>query len=177
MVKCKDCGCLGARSIQNSAESVEAIEFVRIKGFQPCGDKPEFAYLYCHANSDEFPDAIAELNSTNDIRRHSNEIPPLLAQETNCQKFMKWQMGKSPKEHSEMEFLEKIQNEHRANRQEDIARQDAFEERVERRHREAQSSSWRQHASRLVVQFLIALLALATAFVVNHFIPFYRLPR
>ena len=165
---------LGARSVHDSAGSVEAIEYVRANGIQLYGGQAHFANVYCYANSSAFPIEIGELNSNNSIASHSSKIPTLLRQEHDCVEFMQWQKGRSPKEHSEMELLKKVQAMHVQHRREDTERQDEFEDRIERRHQEMQTSSRRQHAVRILMQFLLAILGGAVALVGARLIPWWN---
>ena len=78
--------------------------------------------------------------------------------------WVEWNQLLTPKEHEEMRFVAEVTALAAQHRVEDIARQDAFEDRIERRYRTS-----------LTVQFFLALVAAAVALIGARLLPFYAI--
>lgn len=107
MRTCSTCGLLSVRD-EYSEKPSEASPHTRSTGYhKSSGGNTTNAKLFCHYNCQEFP-----------LKPEShlpvNAILEGLAKTHNCQHWMVWQPGKSPKDHEDMDLLARVRAENNA---------------------------------------------------------------
>ena len=126
MPKCSECGLLAVRDEYNDLVC-EATGFTRLKGsHQSSKGIATIAKVFCYANSPSFP-TIPNAPQMRNVQAINwvNPIVQAIGEVRQCSQYQSWSPGKTPKEHEEMSFVEKVRSEYR----ESEMRQSAFAER------------------------------------------------
>lgn len=125
MVRCKKCGLLAVRDYYNDAEC-HATELTREEGLhQSSRGNQTPAKVRCRVGSECFHkpkklDAASVVEAINEL--------------IECDSFRKWIDIKSPKEHEEMAFVERIKAEYAQAHAEEVQRHREWREEDSRRH-------------------------------------------
>lgn len=122
MVKCIECGFLAVRDGHNSQLVCEATEKCRASGYHHnSNDTSSPAQFFCYLGRPEFPPVAdsaptgsSVVSPRREMRLETDRVE-LLKTEIPCDDaFCRWRHGKSPKEHEEMTFLQRVEAERQA---------------------------------------------------------------
>ncbi|MCE9565881.1 MAG: hypothetical protein K8U57_27985 [Planctomycetes bacterium] len=167
-VRCADCGYLAIRDRQ-TRELVEVEVGLRKKWELPTLPGAGF-YQY-----EDFPICLQHKSSLRIEKasyRHE-EVIDLLQQERDCDGFMEWQHGFSPKEHQEMQLAQELQRQQLAQREQERDWQDRrdTEQRRWQDQLAAEQREWqaRQNRANRVVQIFLAIFAATVTIMLAYY--------
>lgn len=125
MAKCAECGYLAVlnRSTQELRDVSD--QWRRTGGIPISG--PHECCPYCFVKAFPIEDEMRGAGSAEQDR-----FLQVIKLERNCQRFISWQQGLSPKEHREMDLQAKLMEAQNAIRRESQAREDAIHEQARR---------------------------------------------
>lgn len=106
MVKCSQCGLLGARS-SLTRQIIEAESVFREEGSIPNAPQPGGGGGM--PSIDNLPVCLARKRNFRELahgKAGPNSLRPLLSETHDCDSFIEWQQGFSPKEHAELKQLD-----------------------------------------------------------------------
>lgn len=159
-VRCADCGFIAVRD-RTSRELVEVEAGLRVKWELPT--LPNSSYL----RYEDFPVCLKGMVSLRiDAPSYNREeVAALVGQERECDAFIEWCRGFSPKEHQEMQLAQELQRQQQAMREQERDWQERRDA-VQRDWLAAESRTareWQQQQNRAnrVVQVFLALFAAA----------------
>jgi chromatin segregation and condensation protein Rec8/ScpA/Scc1 (kleisin family) len=198
IVQCKNCGLVALRD-HKTKEPREVLSKYRdgeeishlsnkVDGvYKPYEERP-----ICFAQAYQLDEEMAAnaANIPGELKRKE-----VFDRNRDCNDFMQWRKGMSPKEHLEVSIAEKVQLLTEQHRREERERADALraedlawrkqtensiedrfrrqEERTQTRHDTSESGAQRRHTSNYVLKFLLALLAIAATGTVGGVVMHY----
>lgn len=176
MVKCRDCGLLSIRD-RSTGEARPADEEARDEAHYMSQGTRYAAQFLCHANAENFPYDSSDHSTKNAVDSINLSI--------ECRDFTTWHPTKTAREHEEMTLLQKVEEKHRTQREEDVRAADQrhretlewqkqVEENLDHRFSEGQKTLERQHGSGLVVKLFIALMAIAATLIAAKLLPWFN---
>lgn len=158
MVRCSECGLL---ALTWHHGTFEATEQLRERGQLPVDFSSGVigitaAYPVCCGGALDF----GGLNCP-----EPKELSAIFQADRECQKFVKWHRGLSPKDHHDMSILEKVRAEQSQWRNEDLRWQKQVEALAETRHQENRSDLAKLNSKTNTVAIVAAIATVASAII------------
>lgn len=181
VVKCKDCGFLGARgfALRDITEADKAF-----REDKDNGNPTDYRWVDKTRMYEHVPVCLVmRVQFSDEMRRKDgSERVRVLSENRDCDQFTKWQRGHSPQEHLEMMRSEQSLKDEQAwkERQEERQREWRLEDvrEAERRHQEALKQAKRQHRTNLLVfGFLMTVISVVGELVANGRLPWFTIPK